>query len=243
MVVCLKEVKVIQPNCRVQFTAADADFIVSVLSSPGDTSGSLVKLLSDPDSLDTILDDERVFHALLNHHSCLTISKHLYFYVLVRHVLRRSGIEDRHIADYVAEMLAEFSSTERARCPIPGDERPMDYIVDMLAALHQANNSTQFLIQAHVGNHSLFVTGVFPDHIRYRAQFRGAPEMEYYESLGSSNFRAAGGHQLAQRSELAPIFTFLSEEFHTIRLALNDMSDRLISVHDVHPHVDFTKKP
>src|SRR5690348_13035250 len=179
--------KVIQPNCRVQFTADDIAFISTALAAKGDAAPSLVSLLTDPDARDLILDDDNLFQALLEQRRCLRVSAHFYFYVLVRHVLRKSGIDDRNVADYVAEMLAQFSSSQRARKPLP-NEGHMDYLFEMLTALQSASESNQFLIRAHVGNHSLFVSGVFPEHIRYRAQFRGAPELEYYESVGRSNY-------------------------------------------------------
>src|SRR5215467_2359828 len=100
--------KMIQPNCRVQFAAEDIDFILSVLGGRiGDAAG-LVQLLADESSRDLILDDEALFHALLERRGCLRVSSRFYFYVLVRHVFRRSGIDDRAVADYVAEVLAEF---------------------------------------------------------------------------------------------------------------------------------------
>lgn len=204
------------------------DFVVSVLSAAGDSSQALARLFSDPDSLDLILEDEILVHALLERQGCLTVSRHFYFYVMVRHVLRLSGIDDRGVADYVAAMLAEFSSAQRLRYPIPNDPRPFDYLFEMLAALQTADERTGFIIRAHVGNHSLFVSGVFPDRIQHRAQFRGAPEMEYYERLGSSNFRVAGDSRIAQKYALSPIYDVLSKEFHTVRMALNDMRERLI---------------
>jgi hypothetical protein len=225
-------VKVIQPNCRAQFTASDLDFIVSVFVSESGPSDCLVKLLSDPDSLDSILDHDQIFKALLDRPACLQVSPHFYFYVLVRHVLKRSGIEDRSVADYVAAMLAEFSSAQRARPALPGCDQPTDYIFEMLSALQKVDDTKQFLIRAHIGNHSLFVSGIFPEHIRYRAQFRGAPELEYYENMGRMNYRVASDHRLAQQYELSPVFEVLSESFHPIRLALNDMSERIVSLGD-----------
>ncbi len=222
----------IQPTCRVQFTAADVDFIVSVFTKHGKEMTSLVKLFSDPDSLDIILDDDAVFRTLLEYHGCLNVSKHFYFYVMVRHVLRRSGIDDRTVADYVAAILATFSETARARNPLPEEEHPFDYLFDMLAALQTADDCSRFLIRAHVGNHSLFLSGIFPEHVRYRAQYRGAPEIEYYETLGSTNFRVASDHPLAHQYDLTPIFTVLSERFHAIRLALNEMTDRFVFIGD-----------
>lgn len=223
--------KLIQPNCRAQFTVEDMDFLVSVLAASDGDLSALTKLFSDPEAMDVILDDERLFRALLERPDCLKVSRHFYFYVLVRHVLRRSGLEDRGLADYVAEMLAEFA-IEEARRALDAEGRPMDYLVEMLAALEKADDRTRFLIRAHIGNHSLFFSGVFPDRVRHRAQYRGAPELAYYESLGSASYRVAGDHQLAQRMELSPIFVKLAEGFHSIRLALNAMSDRLVSLGD-----------
>src|SRR5437879_7208112 len=114
---------VIQPHCRVQFAAEDVDFILSVLGQKIGNAECLVKLLSDEGSRDLILDDEALFHALLERKGCLRVSSRFYFYILVRHVFRRSDIQDRTVADYVAEVLSEFSSAERSRCVLPGQTR------------------------------------------------------------------------------------------------------------------------
>src|SRR6059036_858363 len=119
--------KLIKPNCRVQFAAEDIDFIVSVLGRKLGTAECLVKLLADQESRDLILDDEALFHALLERRGCLQVSTRFYFYILVRNVFHRSHIEDRAVADYVAEVLAQFSSAERARCVVPGKSTPLDY--------------------------------------------------------------------------------------------------------------------
>ena len=225
---------VIQPNCRVQFTAEDIGFIMAVLGKKEDAT-SLALLLADPESRDLILDNDHLFHALLEQRRCLAVSAHLYFYVLVRHVLRQSGIQDRAVADYVAEMLAEFSREERTRLVTPGQTQPLDYFFDMLAALQTADDHTAFFIRAHIGNHSLFLSGVFPERIRARAERRACPSLSYYEELGRMNYRVASGHRLARRYELAPIFETLSNRFAKTRLALNDLADRIFSIGEPEP--------
>lgn len=224
--------KMIQPNCRVQFAAEDIEFILSVLGPRLGTAEGLVKLLADEESRDLILDDEELFRALLERRGCLRVSTHFYFYVLVRHVFLRSEIKDRTVADYVAEVLAEFARAERARCVVPGQTNPLDYFFEMLAALQTADDRMQFQIRAHIGNYSLFLSGVFPERIRFRAERKGFPDLKYYESLGRSQYRAAGDHKLAQRYELTEIFHTLSERFETTRLALNDISERVFSLGD-----------
>src|SRR5262245_43809967 len=116
---------VIQPNCRVQFTAEDIEFILGVLRSKVNTAECLVKLLADEESRDAILDDESLFRAVLEHRRCLRISAHFYFYLLVRQVFRRSGIMERAVADYVAEVLAQFSHIQNAQCVVKGETRPL----------------------------------------------------------------------------------------------------------------------
>src|SRR6516165_5887525 len=134
--------KMIQPNCRAQFAAEDIEFILSVLGGKIGTAECLVKLLADQETRDLILDDEALFHALLERRGCLKVSSRFYFYILVRHVFQRSDIRDREVADYVAEVLAEFSRTERARYLAPGQSAPLEYLFEMLTALKEADDRT-----------------------------------------------------------------------------------------------------
>jgi hypothetical protein len=229
--------KLIQPNCRIQFTADDLDFIANTLAHSENQRSSVLQLLADPETRDSILDDDHLFHALLEHRGCLRVSNRLYFFVIVRHVLKDAGIDDHDVADYTAEMLSEYSDLERTRCHVPGGG-PMDYFFEMLAALQTADERTSFYIRAHIGNHSLFLSGVFPQRIRYRAERKGFPGLSYYEELGRSNFRIASDHRLASRYELAPIYSTLSERFQETREALNDMSERLVSLGDIDSGID-----
>jgi hypothetical protein len=222
----------IQPNCRVQFTAQDIDFILEVLGRRLGTAECLIKLLADEDSRDQILDDETLFHALLERRGCLRVSSRFYFYVLVRHVLKRSDLNDRAVADYVAEVLAAFSESARSKCILPGQSNPLDYFFEMATALQSADDRTSFLLRAHIGDYSLFLSGVFPDRIRFRAEVRGFPDLKYYEELGRTHYRIAGEHRLAERYQISGILRTLSERFQTTRCALNDMADRLFSIGD-----------
>jgi len=222
----------IRPNCRVQFTAEDIDFIVAVLGRKIGTAECLVKLLAEEETRDLILDDEELLRALLERQGFLRVSSRFYFYVLVRQVLRRADIQDRAVADYVAEVLAAFSHAERAGCRVPGQPKPLEYFIDMLAALERADDRTRFLIRVHIGNHSLFLSGVFPERLQYRAAVRGFPALKYYEGLGRAHYRAASDHHLARRYDLAGILTTLAERFETTRLALNDLSERYFAIGD-----------
>lgn len=232
------DMKMIQANCRVQFTSEDIEFILSVLGAKAGTSETLVRLLADEDTRDLILDDPALLHALLERRQCLRVSTHFYFYILIRQTFLRSDIPDRAVADYVAEVLAEFTRPERGACVLPGGQRPLDYFFEMVAALGQADDSTRFLLRLHIGNRSLFLTGVFADRIRSRAERRGFPDVRYYENLGRDSFRAASDHRLARRFDLASILGILADRFADTRLALNEATERLFVLGDVEPSLD-----
>ena len=150
-------------------------------------------------------------------------------------------MKERPLADYVASVLAEFSQIERTRCNVKG--QPIDYFFEMLAALQTADDTTGFYIRAHIGNQSLFMSGVFPDRIRFRSERRGSPSLTYYEGLGSTNYRVASDHRLARKYDLDGIFNTLSERFHDTRVALNDLRERLVSLGDPDVPEDFLIKP
>jgi hypothetical protein len=108
----------------------------------------------------------------------------------------------------------------------------LDYFFEMLAALRTADERTSFFIRVHIGNHSLFLAGVFPERIKFRAEARGFPDLKYYESLGQTHYRVASDHRLARQFALTKVFNVLAERFQATRLALNDLSDRVFSIGD-----------
>ena len=219
----------IQPNCRARFTGEDFSFIVHTLAKNSRTAVSLVELLTDEETRDQILDHDELARAVLENPYNLTISPQFYFYVLARLVLKRSGIEDRVLADYVAALLEKFSQMRQLRSPVENLES--GYLSDMLLALKSASPYQAFLIRAHVGNYALFISGIFHENIAHRSQ-RGAPDCLFYENMGRSSFQAVATHDVARRYELTALFQKLANQFHECRLALNRLADELVDLGD-----------
>ena len=128
----------IRPNCRDQFSSEDIDFILETLGTADDRE-VLHDLLVDPEMRDLILDQDQLRDAILEHPQFLKISPHLYFYVLVRETLQRAGIDDRELTDYVAEVVADFSSSETRRKSLPDNVKDSSYLFEMIAALQEAS--------------------------------------------------------------------------------------------------------
>ncbi len=218
----------IKPNCRIQFTPEDIDFLISVLSKESDSSKHIHELLTDPDSIDILFDDERIVQAVLCRADNLKISPRFYFYVLIRHVLRKVNIDDREIADYLAELLSQYTNVNRSQQIMGTNNLKIEYIVDIMAAMEKVDANMQFYLQTFIGNYSLFLSGIFSDHIIHRNNYKAAPKIEYYEKLGESNYKLASSNLLASKHGIDNILFKLSSCFHNIRLALNDLSQRLL---------------
>src|SRR5439155_881587 len=199
------EVPMIRANCRARFTAADFDFIVRTLARSQTDQVSLVDLLSDVEARDSILDHPRLVDAILNHCGHLRISSQFYFYVLARHVLRQGGVGDRKLCDYVAWLLETFSRTSRLQISDEAHHLAEQYISDMLIALTRATPEQAFLLRAHIGNYSLFISGIFHENAQRRS-LRGGPEIEFYEQVGRTNYQLVASHAVARRCELARTF-------------------------------------
>jgi hypothetical protein len=220
----------IQANCRARFTVADFDFVVRTLARSQSESVSLVDLLADSDTRDSVLDSPRLVSAILSSAGQLRISSHFYFFVLARHVLREAGITDRKLSDYIGSLLETFSRANLA-APHTADERANQYISDMLIALTRATPEQAFLIRAHVGNYSLFISGIFHENAQRRCS-RGGPDLAFYEQIGSRNYELIANDATAKRCELNDVYGELADRFHEVRLALNHLAEELINLDD-----------
>jgi len=219
----------IRANCRERFIAADFDFIVRTLALSPNDRVSLVDLLSDADTRDSVLDHPRLVDAILSNPTHLRISSQFYFYVLARHVLQQAGIGDRKLSDYIGSLLETFSRASLMRTPHAASESVQNYISDMLIALQRVTPEQAFLLRAHVGNYSLFVSGIFHENMERRSR-RGGPGVDFYEQVGRANYHQASAHAVARRCELKDVFEELAERFHDVRLALNRLSDQLLNL-------------
>lgn len=223
----------ITANCRDRFTAEDFEFVVSTLARSQGDSVNLVDLLTDADARDALLDHPRLLQSVLEDGAPLRISPQLYFYILIRHVLKDTGLNDRVLSDYVASLLQTFSDRTRMRSPANGSEAPLQYLSDMLVALRDASPTQSFLIRAHVGNYALFISGIFHETVQSRSN-RGAPDVSYYEELGRSNYKAAAAHHVARTASLSTVLEQLAESFREVRRALNRLSDSLLHLDSSH---------
>jgi len=224
---------VIQANCRAQFTADDFSFVVRVLAKSPRDAVSLVTLLSDEEERDAILDHELIYQSVVDEAGCLKVSAAFYFYILTRRVLKRVSLDQRALTDYVAAVLLAFSNINQLRAPGENPTaRSFTYISDIMTQLTTCSPEQAYVLRTHMGNYALFFSGMFAERVHAHAQRRGAPGLSFYESVGQSAYLNAAEHPQAKRCDLSEIFQMLGGEFRRVRLALNDLTDTLLHLHE-----------
>ena len=94
-------------------------------------------------------------------------------------------MSSREVADHVAELLTEFTRTERTRARLPGDAEPMDYFFEMLSA--SPGRRTARLLRTHIGNQALYYSASSTNASSI-GRAVGFPDISYYEGPRRGQF-------------------------------------------------------
>jgi hypothetical protein len=218
----------IRANTRGRLTAADLQLVILLLSrGSAHRRGELERHLT-VEGPDALLDAPDLLERLLTVRSMLLPSQALFFYIVVRHALRASGLDDRDVADYLSAVLLDFGQRDRAWRIDWNDDQRHHYLVDILADLEATVGDRRFKVMVHLGNYALWLSGLFPDYIAARRLRKAGPDVSYYEAMGSRGFGLASDHVLAEEYGLDTVLRTAAERFPALRSALNGVSDRLL---------------
>lgn len=222
-------------DTRSRLSANDRQLVLLLLSRGCAATRARLERKLDEEGLDPLLDTPELLERLQAVRGMLVPSPALFYYVTVRHMLRRAGTDDRDLADYLAAMLLEFGRRDRAWRVDWNDDQRHQYMVDIVGDLAASHGSRQFKVMVHMGNYALWLAGVFPDYIAARRVRKGGPDVEYYERLGQRGYQLASDHELSDRVGLGLILRSAAERFSQARHALNGLSDRFLFPHRCSP--------
>jgi hypothetical protein len=218
----------IRADTRSRLSAADLQLVVLLLSRGSAHRRAALERRLQAEGPDALLDSAELLERLLAVRTVLVPSEALFFYVLVRHTLRRAGIDDRELADYLASMLLDFGRHDRAWRIDWNDDQRHRYLVDIVMDLEASEGERRFRVMVHLGNYALWLAGLFPDYIAARHLRKGGPDVTYYDALGRRGFGLASDHALADRYGLDSVLRTAADRFPSLRGALNGLSDRVL---------------
>jgi hypothetical protein len=218
----------IRANLRQRLTAEDFQLAIDLLGQGRPAGSRYFEGLMAEEGPDQLLDQPGLPDLLRGARGMEAPSAPLFFYVLVRHGLRESGIDDTRLSDYLGSLVMEFGLRDRAHRIAAHDDESRHYLVDLVGDLRTARGQRAFLTLAHLGNFSLWLAGIFPDYIAARSARNGAPDVRYYDELGARGFRMAAGHGMARDLDLDDLYAFVADAFPRIRGVLNRLSERTL---------------
>jgi hypothetical protein len=152
--------------------------------------------------------------------SRLTLDR--FFDRAIRAAFHDLGVADDAAADYLARMLTRFARTETL-FPRGAAVPRLETVVDMLLEIQHAwqDDAPHFRpehevsVRRHIGDYTLFMTGVFPERVQRTASMR------YYVSEGKRAYHFVSEHDRARGGAARAPYRRLSERFEGYMRALD----------------------
>lgn len=183
-----------------------------------------------PLMLESVLESRYLHDALMNQTApCLDVSPQLFFDVMLRRAMPgRRDARERQVIHYLANLLGLFTRTERVYRLQSDDEARYEYLADLLQEALRSGPERRFLVDAHIGNYALYLSGVCAPWVHHRREFKRRPvSLEYYRRMGRSHYATAAGSPQAHDFGLRDVFRHLAERFEYFRNGLQKLAENV----------------
>ncbi|MBI3912186.1 MAG: hypothetical protein HY320_14810 [Armatimonadetes bacterium] len=149
---------------------------------------------------------------------------------------REVGLHDMRVPRYIANLLVDFTHRDNLFRIRDARGRPIEEVAEMLADGDVALSATSFErereVHKHIGDFTLFWTGVYPEMLRY---FRAAARKDHlidYVEQGRSSYRIAATFDYGPYAQEAPILRRLADEFERCIFGLNRVRSEMDALGD-----------
>jgi hypothetical protein len=151
---------------------------------------------------------------------------HPLFEELVARTFGRSlGLDDPRLVGYLASLLARFAHRDRLYAVRDASGRPLQDVAAMLmegeVLLGAASFDREREVHKHVGDFTLFVTGVWPEWHRRIRRTGGADALLDYRMTGKQSYYIASTFDHGPYRDEAPVLRRLSAEYEVCEFGLS----------------------
>lgn len=144
-----------------------------------------------------------------------------------RHFFEDVRLEDPQVTTYVTALLADFARTENLYRIRNAQGKRLEDVGEMLIEsnplLEAASFDREREVRKHVGDYTLFMTGLFPESVakaRRARQLRLDAFVDFVRA-GKESYAIVSSFNQFEYKEEAPLFRRLSENFELCVVGLN----------------------
>ena len=161
-----------------------------------------------------------------------------------RHYAEEIGIRDPELVGYVAHLLTEFCDVEQLFKLRNAAGKPLTDVGEMLLESNPVFGPAPSFdrereIRKHIGDYTLFFTGMFPESINHLRLRRNRLESFVdWMKAGKESYYIVSKFEWFEYTKVAPLFERLSDHFEQCVYGLNRVKNELAELQ--HPIVERT---
>ena len=170
----------------------------------------------------------------------------LFIEMVGRHYAHEIGLRDPQLVGYVAHLLAEFCDTEQLFKIRNAADRPLADVGEMLMESDPVfgpapSFDRERQVRKHIGDYTLFFTGMFPESInQFRLRRQRLENLVDWMKAGKESYYIVSKFEYFEYAKVAPLFASLSQHFEQCVYGLNMVKNELQEMQ--HPIVRRTNE-
>ena len=135
------------------------------------------------------------------------------------------GLRERELPQYVAGILMDFTHVDRLHQIRDARGQAIEDVGEMLLegdVRHRARSfERERSVRKHIGDFTLFFTGMFPEHIKARRNWWRLDRFLDWIETGKESYRIVSEFETEKNSEDAPLYRCLADHFDFMVVGLN----------------------
>ncbi|HKD00993.1 MAG TPA: hypothetical protein VKB77_01105 [Terriglobales bacterium] len=157
----------------------------------------------------------------------------LFLELVGRHYAEQIGIRDPQVVNYVAQLLAEFCDAEQLFKIRDLSGRALSDVGEMLMESDPVfgpapSFDRERQVRKHIGDYTLFFTGMFPESINHLRLRRDRVEnFVDWMKAGKESYFIVSKFEHFEYAKVAPLFASLSRNFEECVYGLNQVKNDL----------------
>jgi hypothetical protein len=159
----------------------------------------------------------------------------LFIELVSRHYAEEIGLRDPQIVNYVAHLMAEFCDAEQLFKIRNAGGQPLTDVGEMLVESNPVfgpapSFDRERQVRKHIGDYTLFFTGMFPESINhFRLRRHRLENFVDWIKAGKESYYVVSKFEHFEYAKVAPLFASLSKNFeqcvYGLNLVKNDLQE------------------